>query len=246
MISVDLLIALLIGIFVGFLLAMPPGPIGVLSIKMGLNKKIRPAMYVAMGSGVADFIICFIAITAATAVMQALQSFFDCHPIYSVLFQSILIIAFLVYGLYSLKSKPQSDRQIDNTAFEEKNNFVRHFKEKGPFLLGFALAIANIANPTFLPSIGYVGLQVQKFSFFEITAINNFLYSIGFGVGNFLWLYSLSNIVFRLKSKFSDNLIIRVKQFAGITFISFGGFLGWRLLFFTKWSEVLRLVIASI
>ncbi|MCX8055647.1 MAG: LysE family transporter [Ignavibacteria bacterium] len=246
MIRVDLLTALLIGIFVGFLLAMPPGPIGVLSIKMGLNKKIRPAMYVAIGSGVADFIICFIAITAATAVVQALHSFFDCHPIYSILFQSILIIAFLVYGLYSLKSKPQSERQIEDTDLEERNNFVRHFKEKGPFLLGFGLAIANIANPTFLPSIGYVGVQVQKFTLFEITAFNNLLYSIGFGVGNFVWLYTLSNIVFRLKSKFSDNLIIRVKQFAGITFISFGGILGWRLLFFTKWSEVLRLLIASI
>jgi len=241
-----LITALLIGLIVGFILAMPPGPIGVLSIKMGLNKKIRPAMYVAIGSGVADFIICFIAITAATAVVQALHSFLDCHPIYSILFQTILIIGFLAYGLYSLKSKSQSDKQIEDADIENKNNFVRHFKEKGPFLLGFGLAIANIANPTFLPSIGYVGIQVQKFGLFEVTTFNNFIYSIGFGIGNFVWLYTLSNIVFRLKSKFSDNLIIRVKQFAGITFISFGGILGWRLLFFTKWSEVLRLVITSI
>ncbi|HOM04215.1 MAG TPA: LysE family transporter [Candidatus Kapabacteria bacterium] len=238
--------ALLIGLIVGFILALPPGPIGVLSIKMGLNRKIRPAMYVAIGSGVADFMICFVAITAATAVVQALHSFFDCHPIYSILFQSILIAAFLFYGLYSLKSKPHQEKHIEDADLENQNNFVRHFKEKGPFLLGFALAIANLANPTFLPSIGYVGVQVQKFALYEITTFNNLLYSIGFSIGNFVWLYTLSNIVFRLKNKFSDNLIVRVKQFAGITFISFGGILGWRLLFFTKWSEVLRLVVASI
>jgi len=87
---------------------------------------------------------------------------------------------------------------------------------------------------------------VQKFNFYDVTSLNNILYSLGFGIGNFVWLYTLSNIVFKLKEKFSDNFIIRVKQFAGITFISFGGILGWRLLFFTKWADVFRLVVSSI
>lgn len=238
--------ALIIGIIVGIILAMPPGPIGVLSIRMGLRKNVRSAMYVALGSGVSDFLICFGAVAAATALVNALRSLFENHPIVSVILQIVLITAFFAYGFYSLKAKRAECVQIEETDIENCSSFAHHLKENGPFFLGAGLALANLANPTFLPSIGYVAVQVQKFNFYDVTSLNNILYSLGFGIGNFVWLYTLSNIVFKLKEKFSDNFIIRVKQFAGITFISFGGILGWRLLFFTKWADVFRLVVSSI
>lgn len=225
---------------------MPPGPIGVLSMKMGLRKRIRPAMYVATGSGVADFMICFIAVTAATAFVDALKSFFEQHPIYSIILQIILIIAFLTYGIYSLKSNKTNYSNLEEVELENRSPLSRYLKEKGPFFLGIGLALTNLANPTFLPSIAYVAVQVQKFNLYDVNHVNNLLYALGFGIGNFIWLYTLSNIVFRIKDKFSENFIIRVKQFAGITFISFSGILGWRLLFFTKWADVFRLVVSSI
>lgn len=241
-----MIIAIVAGTILGFVLAMPPGPIGVLAMKYGLYKGLKPAVYVSIGSGVADFFFCLIAASAASAATLALADFSDKHPIYTFLLQIIVIVAFIIYGIINLKKKEKCVENLESVEIESKSKFVKQLKNKGPFFLGIGFALTNMASPAFLPSLGYVSMQVQKLNIFPITFSNTLLYSLGFGFGNFLWLYLLSTTVHKLKDRFSGNFLLRVRQFAGITFIAFGGILGWRLLFFTKWTELFKIAMALI
>jgi hypothetical protein len=160
--------------------------------------------------------------------------------------QVVIITAFIIYGIINLKKKDGYSNNFEEQEIGNKSNFVRHFKDKGPFFLGIGVALTNIVNPTFLPSLGYVSIQIQKMGVFSTEISNILLYSLGFGIGNFLWLYLLSSIIHRLKDRFSGNMLVRIRQFAGLTFIAFGGILGWRLFFFTKWAELFKIAIAFI
>lgn len=226
---------------------MPPGPVGVTAMKLGLNKGMRPAVYMSVGSGLFDVVFCLVAIFAASAAVDSLSSFSDKHPILMITFQILIVLGFIVYGYFNLKKSKNSETgevSIENDTDIAKSSIVSLLKEKGPFFLGVGIALTNIANPTFLPSLAYIGMQVKHFELFPDTSFNNIIFSIGFGLGNFLWLWLLTYVVIRLKDRFSGNFIFRVRQFAGITFISFGGILGWRLLTLTKWSEIIRLAFA--
>jgi Na+-transporting NADH:ubiquinone oxidoreductase subunit NqrE len=85
---------------------------------------------------------------------------------------------------------------------------------------------------------------VHKVGLFPNMFHENMIFSLGFGVGNFLWLYILSWIVIRHRHKLSENSISRIKQFAGVTFIGFGGFLGYRALVFTNWAQIFKYAFA--
>lgn len=231
--------ALLVGTIIGFVIAMPPGPVGVTSMKLGLRNGLKTAGYMALGSGIIDTFFCMIAIFTASATVSALANFNQRYPIYTVILQIIIIFAFIAFGVRNLKTKkeiePDADSKINITSKSKK---IQELKAKGPFFLGIAISLTNIANPSFLPSLGYLSMQVHQFGIFESMFWNNIFFSIGFGFGNTLWLYVLASIVIRLKDRYSENLLLRVRQFAGITFIFFGGLLGWRVLMYTKWTEV--------
>lgn len=236
--------AFILGTVVAFVLAMPPGPVGISAIKTGIEKGIKPALELATGTGIMDFIFCLAAIFTTSVAVGAVSSFTKDYPFIAFSFQLAVITALILFGTFSLKKTERKEIAIEDSEPPQQPKLFRLIKNKGPFLIGIGIALTNIANPTFLPSLAYVTLWVQQFELFESLALNNFAFALGFGLGNFLWLWLLVKIVLRFKNKMSDNFIIRVKQVAGITFISFGGLLGWRLLVVTKWTELFRLVVA--
>jgi threonine/homoserine/homoserine lactone efflux protein len=240
---VPLLIALLAGTLLGAVLAIPPGPVGVTAVKVGLQNGRRASRNLATGTASLDVFFCMIAIFATSAVVKSIGNFTDDHPVVVVSLQITLVVAFVIFGIVSLKSKKALNFDQDPPKKKE-SPFVRKLKDKGPFFLGVGIALTNIANPSFLPSLMWVTMNVHSLHIMENTALNNLLFSIGFGLGNFIWLYILVSIVLRFKHKISDQLMLRINQFAGYTLIGFGTFLGYRLVTLTKWSEVLRFAFA--
>lgn len=236
--------ALLVGTVLAFVLAIPPGPVGVTAMKLGLTKGIRPSVQFAIGTGLLDAIFCMAAIFSTSAVVAGLSDFSANHPLATMFLQLSIIFGFLVFGVVNLKKKTKAECSSQESENVRQNALFIKLKNKGPFFLGIAIAVANIANPTFLPSLAYLTMQVHQFKFFANSLFNNFIFSIGFGIGNFLWLYLLVTVVMKLQSKMPPDFIEKIRQFAGITFIGFGGFLGWRLLAFTKWTEIFRLAFA--
>lgn len=239
--------ALLIGALVGFILAMPPGPIGMASINIGLDKGIKPGMQLAVGTASLDMIYSMIAIFAASAVEAAVGNFFDDNPIVFLIFQLVVVLGLVFAGSLYLKAKKRNEEaaKIDKNIKKGRFDlFVESLKKRGPFLLGIALALTNIANPTFLPSLAITAAWIHKLELFTNAFAENLIFALGFGIGNFIWLYLLVKVITKFKHRFSENIITRIRQFAGITFISFGGIIGYRVVMFTKWPEVLKLVFA--
>jgi threonine/homoserine/homoserine lactone efflux protein len=235
-----MLAALLSGLVVGFVLAIPPGPIGVTAMKLSIDKGLKTATHLSFGAAFMDFVYCMMAFFATTAVSLAIEEFIAEYPNINLILQIILVLAVLVYGAIQFFKK-QDDEKIVKPVLGKRTKFIEFLKSKGPFFLGIALALANVANPTFLPSLAYVLMNINSFNIMERTTLNCFIFSVGFGFGNFLWLYSMSRILVRFRDRLPAHFVARIRKFAGLTLIGFGTFLGYRLL--PKLAEVLRFAI---
>ncbi len=72
-----MIISLLIGIAVGFVLAIPPGPVGVSVIRIALNNDKRGGILISIGASLMDVLYCLLAMLFTTAVFGSVQYFFD-------------------------------------------------------------------------------------------------------------------------------------------------------------------------
>ncbi len=234
-----MMLSLLSGVIVGYVLAIPPGPVGVTVLKSGMRGDEKCGVSIAAGAGVMDILFCMIAILATSAIFQTLEQFFSHYPLAQLSFQAVVVAIIVAYGILQFRS---SDSSTKNKAPKKSllYEYSRRLQSNGPFFLGVGIALANIANPTFLPSLGYTTMGVQHFGLVGASFVDSVLFSLGFGIGNFCWLYSLLRFVSHYRSRFSPALTLRIHQFAGLTMIGVGTYLGYRVLLVTKWAELLR------
>jgi len=236
-----MLIALLIGMIIGFFLAIPPGPVAVSVAKLSLFGPKKSAYEFTLAAGLVDFIFALSATFAASAIANAVGIFASDHILLMNVFQITIVVAFILYGIYSLiKSKKISNAKDQQP---KPNKILEKLSSRGPFFFGLAIALSNLANPTFLPSLGYLSFHVSTYNFFVMDFANKIFYSLGFCIGNIFWLSLISNIISINRHKLTATFQQRLQQFAGITFISFGTFIGYRLVQIIHWQELLRLIL---
>ena len=233
-----MLIALLSGIIIGVVMGIPPGPVAVTAIKLGMNNGLKHAVYASLGNGLMDFFYCLISMFAASAIVSLVTNFLNGYPVILLIFQVVVILSLIIIGLYQFRIKDEI-KTTEKDIVKPKSKFLDKLAHKGPFLFGFVVALSNVANPTFLPSMAYVTMNVHSFGIIQNTAINNVLFSLGFGFGNFLWLYIVVRIILHYRGKMTPKFMARIHQFAGFTLIGFGTLLGFRAFF--HWAEVLKL-----
>lgn len=239
-----MIVALLIGLIIGFILAMPPGPIAMSAIRLGLDEGRKATFEMSLGSALMDAIYCLFAIFTAKAIQSSLDSFFTQYPMVSIIFQIVVILALVFYGYKQFKdSKNVSD--LNSCEIKSKPpSAIKNLFTKGPFLLGVGLALTNIANPTFLPSLAVMSAWIHKLQLFDSNIANNIMFSIAFGIGNLLWLYLLGAIISSNKHRISEQSIVKIKQFSGLTFIGFAGWIGYRVVVFTNWANLFKVLFA--
>ncbi len=235
-----MIIALLIGAALGFVLAMPPGPVGVTAIRYGLQDSVKEGTYLSMGTALMDMMYCAAVIYATSAVVDSFKAFSNNHPYILLLIQLIVIAAFVLYGILNLKAKDQEFTNEGDVEHTKTSRMIQNMMMKGPFLVGVAIALTNIPNPTFLPSLAGVTMFVHQSELIENTILTNTIFAVGFGLGNFSWLYLLIRVISHYKSRMSANMITRIRQFAGISLIGFGSILGFRVVSVTPWHDLLR------
>ncbi len=236
--------SLISGIVIGILLAIPPGPVGVTAIKYGLFKSDKAGRQLALGNALMDTIFCILAVFATSFAVSKLSEVSHHYPLLTLILQIGIIVGFLVFGFLNLKDGKQSNVDYYNNEQPFKMPFMQNLRNRGVFFLGIAIALTNIANPTFITSLTWISVQVQNFHFVEDNFIARIFYAFGFGLGNFIWIYSLVKLVIRFKHRMSDDFLLKIKRFAGYTFIGFGTILGWRVVQFTKWPEILQILFA--
>ncbi len=235
--------AIVVGLVVGYILAIPPGPIGMASIRTAIRDGWMAAFKLALGAGLFDVIYCALAMLATTAVVNALTALENTSPLAPVIIQLGIVAIMIVFGVIQMRERPVPKDHSE--APVKPSSFVEWVKGHGPFFVGVGFALANLANPTFVPALAGMTTFIQKLEWFENDMLNNMAFSIGFGLGNFLWLFTLVRLVLAYRHRMTPTFILRIQQVSGATLIGFGTFYGLRVILLTKWPEILRLVFAA-
>lgn len=188
------------GIIIGFAVAAPVGPIGILTIKRTLNQGRRSGFITGMGAACADTLYGMIAGLSLTTV----TSFLLTEQYWLKLFGGIFL---LILGVITFLTKPKLARTIVGKK-GLMNNFVSTF-------------LLTLTNPftifTFLAIFAGFGLGSAN-----ITHISTALLIIGVFFGSSLWWLTLSYIVSILRNKITMDRLFWINRLSGVIIFLFG------------------------
>lgn len=224
-----MIVALLTGAVVGYLLAIPPGPIGMASVRMGLREGWKPSVRLALGAGLLDMIYCALAMWASAGVVRLLNSLEGSTSWVTIVIQLLIVAAMIAFGVVQFREQPiDPNAEPDNQT--RSVSLLSRLSARGPFLVGVAFAVANLANPTFVPALMAMATFVQQLDLFQSSFSTAMAFSVGFGAGNTSWLLTLVRLVITFRRKMTPRFIHRLQQISGLALILFGIITGVRIL----------------
>lgn len=235
-------IAILAGLLIGFVLAIPPGPIGMASIRMGIRDGWSPTLKLALGAGLFDVLYCALAMLATTAIKRYFDGLDTASPLITIGLQFLIAIAMVVFGVIMFREPPPAEAEKPKHVPGEK--VLALAQGHGPFFVGVGFAVANLANPTFIPTLAAITTFVKAQELYTATVLSDIIFSIGFGAGNMLWLATLVKLVLRFRERMTPTLLKRIQQGSGVTLIGFGAFYGIRIVV-TRWDDISRALFTA-
>jgi len=195
------LIFLYKGLILGFSVAAPVGPIGILCINRTINKNYVSGLITGLGAATADLIYGLIAGFGLTIISDFLIS----HKLWI----QIIGLAFLFYlGVKTLvkkKNEIKFDKSLHKGLFKD-------------YLSTFILTITNPMTILFFIAV-FAGLGLANTSNDKISAI---LLVLGMFFGSAIWWLILSGLSYNLKKRISKKILLRIDFLSGITIIIFG------------------------
>jgi len=197
------------GIALGFSIAAPVGPIGVLVIRRSMARGFCAGLASGLGAASADAVYGTIAAAGLTLVADFLvrQSFW----------MGLLGGTFLVFlGMQIFFSRP-----ADPNAQPDQGS------PGGDYLSTFLLTLSNpmtiIAFVAILGSVGAVGSGEFR--------LGAFLLVMGVFSGSALWWLALSALVGFLRARLTSQTLLWVNRAAGLVIFAFAVAILWRLFF---------------
>ena len=92
--------ALLVGLVVGFVLAIPPGPIAIACLSQALAGQAREGLALALSASAMDIGYALLAAFASSALVGALRGLVTDNAWYLLAFQGGCIVVLVVLGLH--------------------------------------------------------------------------------------------------------------------------------------------------
>ena len=239
-----MIVAALLGLMIGYVLAIPPGPISFAAIRTALRQGWTPAVKLAVGAGMFDILYCLMAMLATSAVASMIISVSRSYPGVTLCSQLMIVGAMITFGIFQFRSREprSSDPAVEDVT---PSGWLARIRSHGPFFVGVGFAIANLANPTFVPALAALGTFMQQSGAYEPTIINAVTFSVTFGVGQALWLLTLVRLLLRHRERLTPTFVQRLQQAAGIVLIMFGTAYALRILTRVEWSTMLRSAAAG-
>jgi threonine/homoserine/homoserine lactone efflux protein len=218
--------ALLVGILVGFVLAIPPGPIGVAVVKQGVERKFRGGAELAAGAAAMDSLYALAAAFASSTIMSAIGERVRQRPWAALTFQIVCVVVLVIMGIHYLRAARTSTDSERMMMVESKREArARRLGFKHPFLIGIVVAVTNVASPTFLPSLIFLTGFLGTTGWLDADAASRVLFAIGFGIGTLGWFLALLRALYAMNDKLTPRVSARVQKFAGGAFILFAAIL---------------------
>ncbi|OYU94424.1 MAG: lysine transporter LysE [Bacteroidetes bacterium B1(2017)] len=193
---------LLKGLLIGFSIAAPVGPIGVLTIKRTLTEGRTSGFVTGMGAAMADTVYGIVAAFGLTAI----SSFLLAQEFWIKLLGGMFL---LFIGVKSFVTKPAT-----NAATINSNGRVNNF------ISTFFLTLTNPATIlSFLAIFAGLGLGTTKTDYSSSMTL-----VFGIFIGSALWWLILSSLVSFFQSKLTPSKLIWINRLSGFILVSFGLF----------------------
>lgn len=231
--------AALLGLGIGYVLAIPPGPISFAAMRTALRSGWGASVKLAVGAGLFDILYCLLAMMATSAASRLIGAASTAYPGASIAVQLIIVMAMVAFGITQMRQQPIPQQSADDDAMSA-NGWIARIRSHGPFFVGVGFAIANLANPTFLPALAALSTFMQQSGWFETTVWNAIVFSVMFGIGQAGWLLTLVRLLLRHRERMTPTFVKRLQQAAGLVLIAFGTVYAVRILTAVEWSTVLR------
>ncbi|MDD4721402.1 MAG: LysE family transporter [Acidaminococcaceae bacterium] len=192
------------GVVLGFSIAAPVGPIGVLCIRRTLTHGMLSGLISGLGAATADAVYGFIAVFGVSAVSVLLLD-------YQTNLRFVGGLYLLYIGYKTFKATPRTNH------LEEKA------KNEGLLKAYASTLFLTITNPLTILSFAaiFMGLGL---SMKGVNYISAFSLVVGVFIGSMLWWLSLSGILSVLRHNFSQRRLKLVNKISGFIIVGFGIF----------------------
>lgn len=206
-----MIMALLIGLIVGFLICIPVGPINMWAVNTQLKRDFKSAISIALGASTMDFVYFMIILSGL--------SLFNFTPKTIHILKIIGVLVLFSFGMKELLTKHVSFKLTE----EEKKKAP---KAHSYFLLG---VLIYTSNPTLIASMTGVASVIKSWKLFEENFANHFLLSIGLSLGTLSWFYLLLKIVGKHQHRIPERFFIRFSKACGIFILLFSFYMAFNV-----------------
>jgi threonine/homoserine/homoserine lactone efflux protein len=198
-----------VGLLIGVLVAAPVGPVNVLCIQRAIERGFWGGLAAGIGAMLGDGLIALFASLGVGAISDALEY----HR------QSIQIVGGLALLAFGIKLYIEPARLTSIPIDADDGASLRDYAWDIPKT--FFLTITNPGAVLGLFAIfGGVSTFVEVHSYVDaLTMVASIM------TGSFLWWLSLSNLIGRLRHKFSTKHLAYTNRIAGALLIGFGALL---------------------
>ena len=225
--------ALLVGLVVGFVLAIPLGPIAMAGVHQSLAGQTRAGVALALGASAMDIVYALLATFASSALVGALWDWVLHHAWALLAFQGGCIVVLVVMGLRYYRAITSGE-----AARSRPEAWGHPRGDASPYVRGVLIALTNLASPTFLPSLIFAMSVVQVHGWVGHTVGAHVLYALGFGVGGALWFLLLLRVLTHLRAQVSPTVMAMMYRVAGGVFLLFAALLTYTVVTTTAWSQL--------
>lgn len=220
--------ALLTGLLVGYVLAIPPGPIGMAAIRLGLRGRMAEVSQLAVGAGLLDLIYCLLAMWTSAGILDLVlpQGASANHSGVMTAIQMCIAVAMVVAGVVMVVNSKRHDIDEAAAVAPDLPDAVSRWRVLAPFITGVAFAVTNLANPTFIPSLMIMSGSIRSAGLVGYSVPDVVQFSFGFGTGNALWLLTLGGIIRRFRHRLSERLLAGIRAVTAALLIGAGLYYG--------------------
>lgn len=208
------MIAFLIGLFTGFLMCIPIGPLNVWVIQTVIRKSAFKAILIALGGSAMD-VVYFYAILSGLTFVEIPASWNQGLKIAG-------IILIIILGIKELLSPPHPE-EIE--ALKKPAN-IGIGKLSGYFLLG---VVIYTSNPTLIITMTGLATFIKSLLIFEMNQLNIFLLSFALGLGSLSWFCFLALFVKKYEETIRSKYLKKFSTISGVLMILLGLMMGFNL-----------------
>lgn len=192
------------GILVGFLIAAPVGPIGILCIRRTLSGRFALGLATGLGAGVADTVYGAIAGFSLGSIAALIQE----YNFYLRLFGGILL-GWIGYVTFKTPLRQRNTKEMGEETLLHG------------FTSAFFLTLSNpITLIVFAASFSAVHASPLEGSFFQALFL-----VLGVFVGASGWWLSLSTIVHLMHKKLSETQLFWINRISGLMLLGFSAYM---------------------